>query len=333
MPTALENAKAAEARRLARAGLGPDGKPLNQQPARGVASGGVDDDDDEDDDHTGETDEEREEREEREREEEEQRAGGGGGDDLAEEVRQLRQQLAALQGRVAPAQRDNEDFRQLLSTQRQQHEARERELQEQLDALQAKIDEQQNNVSLDSLLTDDEKKDIDPIVLAAMTKIATAAAKRAAPAPVDVRATTLTVLNEREQRRVTDYRTAVMSDPTKGLHKLAQLAYDPAFIAWSRKDDNDVDSVVTSLLNAKSTEEVDRYAKLVARRITAFNERDNRRQSADARGSLGGHMRREARPRRTPEQEQELLNKAKNLARSSSPKDRAEAQRILNELK
>jgi len=303
MTTFAQQAREREIAMLRRKGLGPDGKPLN---ADGSAADGDGDD-------------------------------GDDGTPLPQltadqqEIANLRQQLTAANGRAAPAQQSTEEYRQLWETERRARGESEADLTARLKQLQDQLDAAKPGFELSQILTEEEISDIDPVVLAAMTKIATSMVKNAAP-KIDVKTATLQVLAERDAQKVVNHRVRVMSDPTRGLHHLAQLAYDPLFIAWSREDDNDVDSVITSLLSANSTEEVDRYANIVAKRITKFRDRSKGAQSTDTRTSLGSHMRREEKPRRNDADVQAVINKAKSLARSSSPTDRAEAKKLLDSL-
>ena len=326
MPTPLEIARDRETRKLRQHGLTPDGKPVNQNPANDPAD---DDDDaplnlgggDPADDLLGD---------------DPPNLGGdpngdGGENSLQAQVADLQRQLLALQGRVGPAQRSADENRQLAQLEREQRERERAELQARIDALEEQLARKTEPFSLQSVLSEDEIRDIDPLVLSAATKIAEALVKKNIP-KVDVRAETLKTLQERETQRVAQYRVKVLSEPTRGLHKLAQLAYDPEFIAWSREDDNDVDSVVASLMAASSTEEIDRYAKIVAKRINAFQTR-KKAPPTDARPSLSGHMRRGERPRLTEAEINAKINQAKQLARSRNPADRAKAQAILNDLK
>ena len=319
MATALEIAKQREEDKLRRAGLGPDGRPLAA--GNDNRGGGDNDDDDE---------EELERQRLQDEEDERQRQQAQGGGDQAAEIVELRRQLAALQGRVAPAQQTGDEYRRLWEGERQARAQTEAELRTQIEALQRTVEAATPAFSVNSILTAEEIQDIDPLVLSAMTKIAEGIAKNTAP-KIDVRASTLQVLDEREKERVVQHRNRVMTDPTRGLHQLGQLAYDPQFLAWSREDDNDVDSVITSLLSATSTEEVDRYAKIVAKRIAKFQSR-NKAPPTDARASLSGHMRRSEPSRMTDAERQVKLNEAKNLSRSRNPADRVKAQQILNDL-
>lgn len=310
MPTPLEAAKAREARKLAQAGLNPDGSVPGGE---GGGGGGGDPGDEGDDGRNFDP------------------AGDrpGGGDPTAAEIAELRRQMAALQGRVAPAQRDAEDFKRLWQSEQQARTLERQQLQERIETLEQQNQARQEQLSIDSLLTEEEKRDIDPLVLQAITKIASAAAKSQIP-KVDAKASVLEVLEQRERDRVVMHRANVLNDPTRGLHHLAQLAYDPAFIAWSQEDENDVDSVVSSLMNAKSTEEVDRYAKIVSKRIATFRAKSQ--QPQDARTNLGQHMRRGEAPRMTQAEMTAKLNEAKQLSRSSSPADRARAKAIFDSL-
>jgi hypothetical protein len=304
MPTFTEQAREREIETLRRKGLDPSGNPL------GTSNTG-------DDGGEGNNDDE----------------GDGDPQPTAEqiEIANLRQQLAAANGRAAPAQQSTEEYRQLWETERRARGETEADLTARLKQLQDQIDAAKPGFDLAQILTPEEISDIDPIVLAAMTKIATSMAKNAAP-KIDVEATTLQVLAKRDAQKIVDYRSRVMSDQTRGLHHLAQLAYDPQFIAWSRDSDNDVDSVITSLLSAQSTEEVDRYANIVAKRITKFRERSKEKLPTDTRTSLGSHMRREEKPKKTAADVQAIIDKAKGLARSSSPTNRAEAKKLLDSL-
>jgi hypothetical protein len=303
MPSILEQAQERENAKLARAGLKPDGTPLNAN---------ADDQDDDRDDDTPDDD--------------------TPDDDNLSEIEQLRRDLAAISGRVAPVQRDADELRSRLTTEREAREREVRERDEQISALRQQLESTAKPIALSDLLSEDELKDIDPRLAELVMKMADGIAKQRAP-KIDARAEALQVLDERERTRVTDHRQKVLTDPARGLHQLGTLAYDPKFIAWSNEDDNDVESVVNSLLNAKSTEEIDRYAKIVAKRIAAFKESlKSSRQTTDPKKSLADHMRRGAQPKLTSQEVNAKLAQAKNLARSHNPADRKKAQALLAEL-
>lgn len=329
MPTAAEIAQQQADRRLARAGFNPDGSPMGSTPpAKNTPP-----DDETDDERLA-----REEEEEEERQRLEAEGGDGGGDDddeRAREIAALRQQLSALQGRVVPAQRDADDFRRLLQGEQlrnQQLQAdRDREVQE----LRAQLDAKNSQISLEEVLSEEEREGLDPAMLQVVLKLADAVALKRAP-KVNGRAEALAVIEEREQQRVVEHRNKVLTDPARGLHQLSDLAYDQKFVDWCKEDDNEVDSVLQSLLNAKSTEEIDRYARIVSRKIAKFKEgtKASRRDTpnADARTRLTEGMRRNPKPKLTPAEADAKFAEAKRLSRSSNPADRAKAQAILTDL-
>jgi hypothetical protein len=319
MATFLELAKQREARKLAMAGLKPDGTPMDDTASRGGGNGGNVDDEGGDEGDEGE-------------DEGDEGGGEGGGDSTAQEIEQLRRDLAAMQGRIAPVQRDVEDYRQRFTTEREAREREVRERDEQIALLRKELESAATPLSPADLLTEDELKDIDPRLAELVVKLADQIAQKRAP-KINARAEALQVLEEREKTRVTEHRQKVLTDPARGLHQLGQLAYDPKFIAWSQEEDNDVERVVNSLLNAKSTEEIDRYAKIVAKRIAKFKDSSKgTRQPTDPKASLGEHMRRGDKPRLSQQEINKKLAQAKSLARSSSPADRKRAQAILSEI-
>lgn len=314
MPTAIERAQERERRKLVAAGIDPDSGGLLGNNPDGDPDGDPDDGDPA-----------------------ANRRPPANGDQTAEEIEELRQQLAererqlaALQGRVAPSQQQADEFRTLWQESERQRQIREREQQEQIEALQAQLDASRPAFDINSILTEEDRATFDQSTIDLVVRVADGIAKARVP-KIDPRAETLKVLQEREQQRVDDYRRRVLTDQTRNLHKLSELSYNPEFQSWAREEDNDMESVVNSLLNAKSTEEVDRFAKIVDRRIAKFKERT--KQPTDARTSLGNGMRRNPAPKLTDAEVQEKLAKAKVLARSRNPADRAKAQQILDELK
>lgn len=245
---------------------------------------------------------------------------------LQAELDSLRQQFNAMQGRVAPMQQASEQYRTLYTTAAAEKEELARKLKEVQDQLNSKA----SSTAIEDLLSEDEKAEIDPGVLKIVAKVADALARKAMP-NVDVRAEALRVMEEREAARVQRYRAEVMNDPVRGLSELAQLAYDKAFIDWSNEDDNDVDSVVNSLVNATTTEAIDRYAKIVAKRIKAFRER-GKPTPTDPKVSLSQHMRRGDKAPLSKADVEARIREAKQLSRSRNAADRQRAQAILNEL-
>lgn len=342
MPTLAEIAERQAARKLRQAGLNPDGSEPNDQrrnpknPRDQVLADDGDDGDDPnlggdgddleldgdggdggDDGHGDE--------------------GDGDGDDTQLQIRQLREQLGALQGRLTPAQQDLEDLRRVATTQRQQLDTQRQQYEDQINDLRAQLEKRElEEIDPTEFLSEDERADIDPAVLRALGKMAGGLAKRMTP-KVDARGAALQVLQEQEQNRIKQYRNRVLTDPSRGLHKLNHLAQDQKFLAWTQKDDNDVDSAVRSLLAADSTEEIDRYARILQRKISRYQEEQkdpaSRRNSpAGARTSLSTAMRRSPGKKLSDVEMKEKLREANRLARSRNPTDRAAAQKILDSL-
>jgi hypothetical protein len=302
MPTALELAQAREARKLRQAGFDPEGNPLDPSLL-------------DDPNQHGDPDE--------------QDPAGDDPSQLRAEIDELRRQLDATNGRVAPTQRQSEEYRQLWQQTEAARQREQAELRKEIESLRMRLEESQNVFDVTQVLTEEERAAIDPALLNTVTKLADRIAQHRAP-KIDVRSEALRVMEERETNRVNTYLHGVLNDPARGLHQLSQLSNDPEFRAWLQEDDNDMDSVVNSLLASKSTEDVDRYARIVAKRILKYKERS--KKPADAKTSLSQHMRREAKTKLTDAEVSAKVNEAKHLARSRNPADRAKAQQILNSL-
>jgi hypothetical protein len=313
MPTALELAKQKEARKLALAGLNPDGTPMDNG---GPGNGGADDDDDRGDGNDDNDDDD-------------DRGPAGDEPSLREQIKALQRQLEAANGRAGPEQQRASEYQTLWQKSEAERLRREQELSTEISALRTQLESVNNTFDPAEVLTPEEIEAIDPGLLQTVVKLADKLAQRRAP-KIDVRSEALRVVEEREAKKVENYRAQVLNDPARGLHQLGALTHDPEFIAWVKEDENDIDSVVNSLLNAKSTEEVDRYAKIVSKRIVKFKERTKR--PPDAKTGLGGHMRREPKPKLTAAETQAKLNEAKALSRSRNPVDRQKAQQMLNSL-
>lgn len=322
MPTAEERAKEQEARALARAGLNPDGSPMNPQGGRRVNAvdgngndADADDDDDDDDDPTGRL----------------------LGDDGEDEVAALRQRLAKMEAdltaahnRAVPEQQRAAEMRDLWQASERERLAQEERFRREREELQAALNARTSAFDINSVLSDEDRERFDGDTINLVAKVAEAMVKTHVP-KIDARSEALKVLEEREREKVNNYRKAVLNDPTRGLHQLAQLSYDPAFQAWSNEEDNDMESVVTSLLNAQSTEAVDRFAKIVAKRIKTFKDRNANPNPTDPRRSLEGGMRRAGKPRMTDAEKQAKYAEVRRLSRGNAA-DRAKAQKILDEL-
>ncbi|KMQ97343.1 hypothetical protein RF55_2316 [Lasius niger] len=252
-------------------------------------------------------------------------------------VQQLELQLAAANGRVGPTQAELEDYRRANTELRQQLSSRETNLQQEIQRLQSELEDRNAQVNLEELLDPDEREAFDPALLSVVTKVADAIAKKRAP-KVDVRAETLKLLQERDTARVNEYRNRVLTDPTRGLHQLASLSQDQRFHQWTADDENDMEGPVRMLLAATSTEEIDRYQRIISRKIDKFKTTlktpASRQESnpADAASRIAAGMRRNPESKMSEAEVQAKLNEAKRLSRSSSRADRAKAQSIINSL-
>ena len=325
MPTIQEVAAQREAEKLRRAGLNPDGSPMTEgAPPSAMRLGNVqipNEDEGEDLTDTGLP--------------EHADTPDDTGDDLellGQEVQRVRQELAAANGRAAPSQQQAAEYQQLWAESERLRRQEEQARQEEIAALRQQLEERNNAFDPAELLTEEQRELIDPDLLNTIATLADKIAQRRIP-QVDVKAEVLRVQQERMQQEVQDHRQKVLSDPGRGLHKLVEYAYDPKFIAWSEEEDNDINSVVNSLLEAKSTGEVDRYAKMVAKRLAKFADfKAGEKQPTDTRGSLGSHMRRSDSPRMTEAEVKTKLAEAKILSRSRDPKDQAKARQIINDI-
>lgn len=255
-------------------------------------------------------------------------------DDLAARLAALQADHDALQGRVAPAQQEAARTRALwleAETQRQSEkngfESRIQELERQLEERQASAD-----VNPADVLSEDELKDLDPGVLNAVQKLAKAIAAKAAP-KIDVQAEVNKSFQQRELEKIKNHRTIVLTDPNRGLHLLSQKLQDPTFKAWYENDENILESVMSSLFNATSTESIDRYAKVAASKLREFDASQKKDPAAlNPKTALDKHMRREPIRKLSDTETKAKLAEANRLSRSRSPADRVKAGQIIEEL-
>lgn len=237
--------------------------------------------------------------------------------DYAQEVTRLKQDLAALQGRVAPAQRDLETYRQLTV-----------ELQQRNEQLEQQLKQKPQELKLEDVLTQEELDELDPMVLGAMAKIASAQRQN-----VDVGSAVNQVLAQRQEEELRTYREqALMS---RELSDIVELKADPRFIEWANQDDNDVESVVTMLLGAGTKSAIDKYARILKRRVDSYRESIGApragKPASDATTALAAGMRR-GQTSVSANEMQTRLAQARRLMRSRSAADRAKATQILNSL-
>lgn len=243
--------------------------------------------------------------------------------DLRAEIAKLKQDLAAANGRTAPVQRDLETYRQLAV-----------ELQRNLDAQRTELEQlrsrkQEEAFDPASVLDAEELEEIDPLVLKVMAKIA--GARKGA---TNVEAEVARVLEQRQQQELKEYREQALL--SRDLSDIVTLRNDPSFIAWAEQDDNDVESVVTMLLGASTKPAIDKYARLLKRKIDSYRDSikapSGRNSASDANTSINAGMRRKQTSQLTDGELNKRLAQARRLARSRSAEDRKKASTILNSL-
>lgn len=251
-----------------------------------------------------------------------------------QELAEMRHQMAALQGRLAPAQQQGDEYRRLYNDEKLARERERQELERRLEDIKTQYEQQYAQSSLEELLTDDERDMFDETQLNAIVKIADNIAQRRAP-KVDVRAETERVLAEREAQRVKNYRDDFLADPQRGLADLGILAENPDFQQWLNQEENDdFEPLVRSFLNSKDKKEVDRLGRALARRVALYKE-SRRKPAADRKSDAttshtGGLQRRPSQPSR--QEVDSKLAEVKRLSRSRDPQDHQRAQEILDSL-
>lgn len=243
---------------------------------------------------------------------------------LRAEITKLKQDLAAANGRAGPAQRDLETYRQLALELQRNLEAQRAELEQ----LRAAKPAQEFDPA--SVLDPEELDEIDPLVLKVMGKIA--AARTSANASVE--AEVARVLEQRQQKELQDYREQALL--SRDLSDIVTLKSDPNFIAWAEQEDNDVESVVTMLLGASTKPAIDKYARLLKRKIDSYRDSikapSGQRSASDATTSIAAGMRRKQTSQLAGAELDKRLAQARRLARSRSAEDRKKASTILNSL-
>lgn len=334
----------AEARKLRQAGIDPDNaaNPNGGLPNGGGNGGqGSDNDDDNDDNDDDDLDQRGQERQPSS-EDQNHEGDEAEAERLRLEIARLQNELQATTGRVAPVQRQAEEYRRLWDAERQAREAQEQErnrLLQQIADIEARDSRITTVEQLQNAIPEEVRSLVDPQVLEAMATLAFNAAQANAP-KIDVRAELQRELQERETQAVEQYRRRVMLNSSRPLSQLHMLAERPDFLAWTQEEENDdFDVMVDSLLKAKTTEDIDKYGKAVDRRLNKFlKESKQPRQAArttdpNHRPSLENRMQRTTQGRLTDEKKQSLLKEATRLSRSRSPSDRQRAQEILDKLK
>lgn len=253
-------------------------------------------------------------------------------DDYAkQEIEQLRQQMAALQGRLTPMQQQSEEFRRLYNDEHNQRKQEREAMQKEVEALQARLEESRATSNIEDLLSEEERDLFDPDQLKAFAKVADSVAKRRMP-KIDVEAEVNRMLKQREMDDVKQFREQLLSDPQRGLADLSTLAVDSNFQTWVAQEDNDdFDPLVSSFLGASSRDEVSRLGKALARRVARYKENRGKPRQPDT------DTRTNSLQRNPPEPSQQEMNaklaEAKRLSRSRSKTDQTKAQKILDSLR
>ena len=243
----------------------------------------------------------------------------------------LEQDFRAMSERVAPLQRQNEQLREVWQQERLDRADEKARMEAELNHLRKQLDNKQlDDVDVLEGLSPEELDMLDPEVVKVLTKLTKTAVGKMTRQP-DVRSEVLRTLEEREYQRVGEYRRRLLVDPKRGLHKLAELSYNPAFTEWAK--DTGVESFVSSLMGATSTEEVDRFTKMIAGKLNEWNAlAKGSTPSPNGRSSLGQHIRRQPRNAISEKEFAEKAAEVKRLIRSRSPADRKRAQTLMKEL-
>src|SRR5699024_6843877 len=187
------------------------------------------------------------------------------------EIEKTRQQIEALQGRVAPAQRQAEEFRTMYESAEQRAKREREQFESQINELREQLE---SNMDPTEFLSEDERMLFDDEQLNVMGKLVNETVKRRTP-KIDVAAAARQALEEQAKQQVAQYREASLNDSRRSLGSLQILANDSTFVSWVNENDDSFDPLVRSFLAASSEREVDRYAKAIEKRIAKFNEHRN----------------------------------------------------------
>ena len=265
--------------------------------------------------------------------------------DYRAEYERLQADFQALQGRVAPAQRDADTFKGLYETSsrelqaaREAKDAEMADLRRQLDEATTARERKSIEAEIDELISDEDKAAIDPSVLALVRKTMSKFAARPAPAAVDHDAIVARALAERDKKTVDAHRNKMLADANTELGKLKALSQDPEFNAYC-EENPEVDMTLTHFLHASTTADIDRYARAANRLISAY--RTGKAPAADTRTadpkSAGGSvlqsaLARTAAVKMSEEQVREKTREFKQLIRNNTPESKAKAKALMAEI-
>ena len=255
---------------------------------------------------------------------------GGSNDDR---IDKLQRDFRAMTERVAPLQRQSEQMRDLWQQERIARDADKARHEAELQALRDQLSSKQfDDIDISDALSEEELELLDPDMAKLLTKLTKTAVKRMTP-NIDVKGEVARVLQEQEAVRVSEHRRRILVDPKKGLHKLADLSYNPTFANWAKE--TGMESFVASLMSSTSTEEVDRFAKIIASKLNDWHvEAKGGKKAPETNGkpAVGHHMRRQAQGSLTEKELAAKTDEIKRLARSRNPADRKQAQILMQEL-
>lgn len=249
---------------------------------------------------------------------------------LRQRLTQREHELASLQGRLAPTQQRLSESETLAETYHRQLQATQAEKDAEIARLQAQIEENSRR-DITDLLTEEEKELLDPEAVEVLIRMTDELIKRRVP-KIDIEAEVERKLQERETQKIDDYRRQILSDPSRGLHELVILSENPEFNDWLKQDGNESFNLhVTALLRANSTSEIDKHARIIARKINQFKKpTQNSPKKADPRQSLKDKMRRRPNRRMSEAEVKEKLAEANRLVRAGRI---AEAKAIHDSIK
>jgi hypothetical protein len=263
--------------------------------------------------------------------------------DYKSEFEKLKADFQALQGRLAPSQRDADTFRGLYETSSRELEAERIASQAKLDKLQQELAEATSarerksiEAEIEDLLDDEDRATVDPSVLAVIKKVA---GKFSAPKPqtFDADAEVEKALAAREKKNVDTHRNRLLADANTELGKLKTLAQDPEFNAYC-EENPEVDMTLTHFLHASTTADIDRYAKAANRLISAYRTGKAPADSrvADPKSAstsvLQSALARTAAAKMSEEQLRAKTREFKQLIRNNTPESKAKAKLLMAEI-
>lgn len=271
-------------------------------------------------------------------------APAGDNTDYKSEFEKLKADFQALQGRLAPSQRDADTFRGLyettsreLATAREAKDAEMAELRAQLDEATTAKERKSIEAEIAELISEEDRATIDPSVIAMITKVAGkfAGTKQAA---VDHNALVEKALRERDMKVVNDHRSRILADSNTELGKLKTLANDPEFNEYC-EENPEVDMTLTHFLHASTTADIDRYARAATRLISAYRtgkapKEDTRAPDPKGAGTsvLTSALARTAAVKMSESDLRAKTQQFKQLIRNNTPESKAKAKVLMAEI-